>query len=321
MKQLKSLQEQAVAQQAVEKKGTPAGSSDSDAGGGGNAVLVKRAKAAEDKVKALQKELAAAKKTPPKGKPPAGGGGSGKGSAEDAKEIKNLNKQIKDLEKQLNSGGGGGGGGAKEKIALATQEKKFKKEMKEMETSSRKDKAALEKELAGVKGDLEKVTGTCNAAVEERDQLRIRVAELGNANAEMEALREKADQLDGMHAEVKAMKKEVADLSAQYKKEANLRKKYKNELEDLKGAIRVYARVRPFAKYEIERECQSCVNFPDETSVTVHTGRGDKEFEFDAAFRDTSTQEEVFEDTKRLVESMIDGFNVCLFAYGQVRGD
>jgi ATP-dependent RNA circularization protein (DNA/RNA ligase family) len=26
---------------------------------------------------------------------------------------------------------------------------------------------------------------------------------------------------------------------------------------------------------------------------------------------------QVFEDTKRLVESFMDGFNVCLFAYGQ----
>jgi len=30
-----------------------------------------------------------------------------------------------------------------------------------------------------------------------------------------------------------------------------------------------------------------------------------------------STQEQVFEDTKRLVQSALDGFNVCIFAYGQ----
>lgn len=85
----------------------------------------------------------------------------------------------------------------------------------------------------------------------------------------------------------------------------------------MKGAIRVYARVRPMAQYEMERNCQKIVEFPDETSVRVHTSRGDKEFEFDAAFTDLSTQEQVFEDTRRLVESFLDGFNVCLFAYGQ----
>ena len=30
-------------------------------------------------------------------------------------------------------------------------------------------------------------------------------------------------------------------------------------------------------------------------------------------------QEAVFEDTKHLVQSAVDGYNVCIFAYGQVR--
>jgi regulator of replication initiation timing len=46
--------------------------------------------------------------------------------------------------------------------------------------------------------------------------------------------------------------------------------------------------------------------------------KGEKQFEFDTVFNMNSTQEQVFEDTQRLVESFLDGFNVCLFAYGQV---
>ncbi|KAJ1432228.1 P-loop containing nucleoside triphosphate hydrolase protein [Ochromonadaceae sp. CCMP2298] len=110
---------------------------------------------------------------------------------------------------------------------------------------------------------------------------------------------------------------EFDQLAEAFKKESGLRKKYKNELEDLKGAIRVYARCRPMAKYELERGCKTVVKFKDETSMAVTTSRGEKEFEFDAVFTDTSEQEAVFEDTKRLVESCLDGFNVCLFAYGQ----
>jgi hypothetical protein len=59
------------------------------------------------------------------------------------------------------------------------------------------------------------------------------------------------------------------------------------------------------------------VDIKDETSMKVATSRGEKEFEFDAVFSDKSTQDQVFEDTKRLVESCMDGFNVCVFAYGQ----
>lgn len=71
------------------------------------------------------------------------------------------------------------------------------------------------------------------------------------------------------------------------------------------------------AKYELERGCAKAVSLVSDTGVRVMTGRGEKEFEFDAAFGPESTQEAVFEDTRRLVESCLDGYNVCLFAYGQ----
>ena len=48
---------------------------------------------------------------------------------------------------------------------------------------------------------------------------------------------------------------------------------------------------------------------------------GDKyyyeEHTFDSCFSPDASQEEVFEDTKMLMQSAIDGYNVCLFAFGQ----
>jgi len=38
---------------------------------------------------------------------------------------------------------------------------------------------------------------------------------------------------------------------------------------------------------------------------------------FDACFGANTTQQDIFEDTKMLIQSGIDGFNVCIFAYGQ----
>ena len=60
------------------------------------------------------------------------------------------------------------------------------------------------------------------------------------------------------------------------------------------GAIRVYARCRPMAKYEIEKGCKSVVEIKDETRMKVVTSRGDKEFEFDAVFGMDSTQDQVY---------------------------
>jgi hypothetical protein len=96
-----------------------------------------------------------------------------------------------------------------------------------------------------------------------------------------------------------------------------LRKKYWNMMEDMKGKIRVYARCRPMARYEIERGCTQVVRFVDDTTLEVDSGRGMKQFLFDSVFTPDNSQEQIFGDTRNLIQSCLDGFNVCIFAYGQ----
>jgi Microtubule binding len=72
----------------------------------------------------------------------------------------------------------------------------------------------------------------------------------------MEGLRRRAVECDSLALQLLQASKDNQVLSDQFKKESGLRRTYKNELEDLKGAIRVYARCRPMVSYERERECK-----------------------------------------------------------------
>lgn len=138
-------------------------------------------------------------------------------------------------------------------------------------------------------------------------------------NQQLDALRQRAELVDSLEAMNREQEGKIQELTENYKKEMALRKKYKNEIENMKGKIRVFARCRPMAEYELARGSQQVVKFIDDCTLELDTSRGPKTFEFDAVYSMTSTQEEVFEDVRSLVESCLDGYNVCVFAYGQVR--
>lgn len=114
------------------------------------------------------------------------------------------------------------------------------------------------------------------------------------------------------------MSKELDGVGEKFREEQLKRKNLLNELEDLKGKIRVYCRIRPFSRTEKEdaEKAKMAVDILDTMSLTVH-GRIDHTYNFDSVFGPDSTQDQVFDETKRLIQSAIDGYNVCIFAYGQ----
>ncbi|GER45997.1 kinesin-related protein [Striga asiatica] len=97
--------------------------------------------------------------------------------------------------------------------------------------------------------------------------------------------------------------------------------KLHNELQELKGNIRVYCRIRPFLPGQKGK--QSIIEYIGENGelIVVNPSKQGKEarrsFKFDKVYGPTSTQEEVFSDIEPLIQSVLDGYNVCIFAYGQ----
>ncbi|CAK9209663.1 unnamed protein product [Sphagnum troendelagicum] len=139
---------------------------------------------------------------------------------------------------------------------------------------------------------------------------------------ELEELREMKEDIDRKNEQTAIILKRQADqiieLEALYKEEQILRKRYFNMMEDMKGKIRVYARWRPLSEKEHRENQRSVLSSPDEFTLE-HPWKDDKpkQHQFDHVFDQFATQEQIFDDTKYLVQSAIDGYNVCIFAYGQ----
>ncbi|XP_071699078.1 kinesin-like protein KIN-14S [Rutidosis leptorrhynchoides] len=102
--------------------------------------------------------------------------------------------------------------------------------------------------------------------------------------------------------------------------ECSERRRLYNELIELKGNIRVYCRCRPLNSDEIAKGCTSVVDFDsalDNELKIIGADSSKKQFKFDHIFRPEDNQDAVFTQTSPLVVSVLDGFNVCIFAYGQ----
>ncbi|KAJ6434430.1 hypothetical protein OIU84_018027 [Salix udensis] len=109
-------------------------------------------------------------------------------------------------------------------------------------------------------------------------------------------------------------------LKKKYLKELSERKRLYNEVIELKGNIKVFCRCRPLNQVEITNGSSYVVEFDssiDNELQIISSDSSKKQFKFDHVFRPEDNQEAVFAQTKPIVTSVLDGYNVCIFAYGQ----
>ncbi|CAN7090540.1 unnamed protein product [Brassica rapa subsp. narinosa] len=115
--------------------------------------------------------------------------------------------------------------------------------------------------------------------------------------------------------------KGVADAAKNYHVVLEENRRLYNEVQELKGNIRVYCRIRPFLPGQNNK--QTSIEYIGENGelVVANPFKQGKDthrlFKFNKVFGQASTQEEVFLDTRPLIRSILDGYNVCIFAYGQ----
>ncbi|XP_027349944.1 kinesin-like protein KIN-14I [Abrus precatorius] len=111
----------------------------------------------------------------------------------------------------------------------------------------------------------------------------------------------------------------LAHAASGYHRVLEENRKLYNQVQDLKGSIRVYCRVRPFFSGQ-SNHLSTVENIEDGTitvSIPSKNGKGHRSFNFNKVFGPSATQAEVFLDMQPLIRSVLDGYNVCIFAYGQ----
>lgn len=188
------------------------------------------------------------------------------GQSANAKLVADHNKLVESLNKEHEA-----------KIKANDKEiAKLKKNI-EQHTGTSGDLSAEIKEM---EADLKKIIG-------ENDELQKNLATIGAAAEKAAEYKERSETLK---KDLLETTKNLDSISTKYKEEQQKRKKLLNELEDMKGKVRVYCRIRPFSKTELadEERAKSCVDIHDDFSLTV-SGKLAKQFNFDSVFGGDST--------------------------------
>lgn len=216
--------------------------------------------------------------------------------------------------------------------ALDVQKSQIELERKDREVKT------LHDELHGLKGHLDRErktvhelklnldTASSNSVTLESSvrALKARIEFLESGREEQSKSFERCNQqMMDAFAETEAIKEKL-------RREETLRRKLHNQVQELKGNIRVFCRVRPslrnepasdltLMQYPDESDDAKEINIlgPEERSSLGTISRKNNTFSFDRVFNQSTQNAEVFDEISQLVQSALDGYNVCIFCYGQ----
>ncbi|KAM6496531.1 kinesin domain containing protein [Amanita muscaria] len=233
---------------------------------------------------------------------------------------------------------------AKEVMELEMELRRREREVRETSEDLRVCNSDLEREREQV--------GLLKGSVASQATAQIALTSQNTAlQAQVSALQTQVDDyartISEMRIKLEESDREVAELKLQAMESEMIRRKLHNTVQELKGNIRVFCRVRPVLISDViglaegntrmtkdefgqlREQVQAHITFPDrmhKKEIVLHsssesaTGQERKEvynFGFDRVFEPESTQAEVFEEISQLAQSCTDGYNVCIFAYGQ----
>lgn len=195
---------------------------------------------------------------------------------------------------------------------LTVQEGKFAEKEQELVTAS--------ETIAGLNGEIEAFK---EALQNEKSAAFAENAEqMSKLNADISVLQEKlrAEQ-NKNEANGQASKEMVIKLEKQIREGQAERRRMHNVIQELRGNVRVFARIRPYLPGDgVSDDVEPFVIPKSEASLKLldeANPNKNHNFSFDRVFGPSTGQEAVFTEVSEFVQSALDGYNVCLFSYGQ----
>ncbi|KTF76219.1 hypothetical protein cypCar_00032166 [Cyprinus carpio] len=220
-----------------------------------------------------------------------------------------LKGKVSDMETKVQSYQG--------KIKSANQENEY---LKESITKAQKHKAEIEEENSGLKKRLRNCEEELVKLATVKDDLEQTSKERDGLKKDLNKLTEEHKVLEGLRDHLES---ELRNIQTQLAIQTSALGRCQDSLKESQELARNLEETVAHQREELhlgEMERRKLHNTIQE--LKSHTGRtADTQksynFSFDRVFGPRAAQREVFEEISLLVQSALDGYNVCCFAYGQ----
>lgn len=234
-------------------------------------------------------------------------------------EIAEMKQRVHGLEKERDALKEAMETGATQHEQAKEAMEKLTSELEETRGELKDAKEALEKlqeEGSSALKAVEKANERADTAeaklIEVEKEASEKASKLAQLEGELEALQECTYGLEGGDQKelLSRMVSKIASLEAAVVAADAKRREAHNQLVELKGNIRVFCRLRPNPSSVAQVSS-------DGTSIRIYADSKPYEFNYDKVFKPEATQTDIFNQVSDLVQSALDGYNVCLFSYGQ----
>lgn len=235
-----------------------------------------------------------------------------------------------------------------EKDRRLREVQQLEKQLSSHRESAESEGANKDRELQQLRSDISRLQADVEQERSLKDGLKAKLTESSTANSGLEStLQALQDKIHFLESDSQAQSTEFATLKrreqeaiavceeaqSKLRQEETLRRKLHNQVQELKGNIRVFCRMRPTLPTDGEGEESepAKISFPDsdtdskevlvmgpeQKSALGNVTTSKNPFAFDRAFGPESHNGDVFDEISQLVQSALDGYNVCIFCYGQ----